>query len=205
MKLFEVLGDELRTVIRDDTGPRFRVKFLCSLHDDLDGSRSAPSPSDAASGRIPSLPACSTFAASSCVVSFTLLGERLLHFQLNRNSVLAPRSSLLPSKRLMNRRVPTAAEIVIRDQTCAGADSASSYEAAIQSILRIGRGYSAIQKSPRRQAVRSPQSSRIRLIGEPGGTRTRDPLIKSQMLYRLSYRPFAVAKKGRSTTMRPAP
>ena len=25
--------------------------------------------------------------------------------------------------------------------------------------------------------------------GEPGGTRTRDPLIKSQMLYRLSYRP----------------
>ena len=24
--------------------------------------------------------------------------------------------------------------------------------------------------------------------GEPGGTRTRDPLIKSQMLYRLSYR-----------------
>src|ERR1039457_5477099 len=27
------------------------------------------------------------------------------------------------------------------------------------------------------------------LIGEPGGTRTRDPLIKRQMLYRLSYRP----------------
>ncbi len=25
--------------------------------------------------------------------------------------------------------------------------------------------------------------------GEPGGTRTRDPLIKSQMLYQLSYRP----------------
>jgi hypothetical protein len=28
--------------------------------------------------------------------------------------------------------------------------------------------------------------------GEPGGTRTRDPLIKSQMLYRLSYRPLRV-------------
>ena len=27
------------------------------------------------------------------------------------------------------------------------------------------------------------------LIGEPGGIRTHDPLIKSQMLYRLSYRP----------------
>ena len=26
-------------------------------------------------------------------------------------------------------------------------------------------------------------------FGEPGGTRTRDPLIKSQMLYLLSYRP----------------
>jgi hypothetical protein len=26
--------------------------------------------------------------------------------------------------------------------------------------------------------------------GEPGGTRTRDPLIKSQMLYQLSYRPL---------------
>lgn len=25
--------------------------------------------------------------------------------------------------------------------------------------------------------------------GEPGGTRTRDPLLKRQMLYRLSYRP----------------
>src|ERR1051326_2138635 len=27
------------------------------------------------------------------------------------------------------------------------------------------------------------------LFGEPGGTRTRDPLLKRQMLYRLSYRP----------------
>src|SRR5690348_2237836 len=26
-------------------------------------------------------------------------------------------------------------------------------------------------------------------FGEPGGTRTRDPLLKRQMLYRLSYRP----------------
>jgi hypothetical protein len=26
------------------------------------------------------------------------------------------------------------------------------------------------------------------LNGEPGGTRTRDPLLKRQMLYRLSYR-----------------
>ena len=26
------------------------------------------------------------------------------------------------------------------------------------------------------------------IFGEPGGARTRDPLIKSQMLYRLSYR-----------------
>jgi hypothetical protein len=31
----------------------------------------------------------------------------------------------------------------------------------------------------------------VYFLGEPGGTRTRDPLIKSQMLYRLSYRPFA--------------
>src|SRR5215470_8188913 len=30
---------------------------------------------------------------------------------------------------------------------------------------------------------------RLRNFGEPGGTRTRDPLIKSQMLYQLSYRP----------------
>ena len=29
--------------------------------------------------------------------------------------------------------------------------------------------------------------------GEPGGTRTRDPLIKSQMLYQLSYRPSQVS------------
>jgi hypothetical protein len=29
---------------------------------------------------------CSASVTSSCVLSFTLLGERLLHFQLNRNS-----------------------------------------------------------------------------------------------------------------------
>ena len=30
--------------------------------------------------------------------------------------------------------------------------------------------------------------------GEPGGTRTRDPLLKRQMLYRLSYRPGWVGR-----------
>ena len=30
------------------------------------------------------------------------------------------------------------------------------------------------------------------LTGEPGGTRTRDPVIKSHMLYQLSYRPKGV-------------
>ena len=29
-----------------------------------------------------------------------------------------------------------------------------------------------------------------KLNGEPGGTRTRDPLLKRQMLFRLSYRPL---------------
>jgi hypothetical protein len=47
--------------------------------------RWAPSPANAASGWRPSLPARSASVASSCVLSFTLLGERLLHFQLNRN------------------------------------------------------------------------------------------------------------------------
>src|SRR5579871_6526533 len=49
-------------------------------------SRWAPYPADAASGRRPSLPAYSASVASSCALSFTLLGERLLHFQLNRNN-----------------------------------------------------------------------------------------------------------------------
>jgi hypothetical protein len=35
-ELLKVLGDELRTVVRDDTRPRFRVKFLGTLQDDLD-------------------------------------------------------------------------------------------------------------------------------------------------------------------------
>ncbi len=34
-----------------------------------------------------------------------------------------------------------------------------------------------------------PSSSVLDLHGEPGGTRTRDPVIKSHMLYQLSYRP----------------
>jgi hypothetical protein len=33
------------------------------------------------------------------------------------------------------------------------------------------------------------------LNGEPAGARTRDPLIKSQMLYRLSYRPTKYVSK----------
>jgi hypothetical protein len=36
----------------------------------------------------PSLPTCSTSVASSCVLSITSLGERLLHFQLNRNTTM---------------------------------------------------------------------------------------------------------------------
>ncbi len=40
-------------------------------------------------------------------------------------------------------------------------------------------------------AIRTPGPNNTmknnRFIGEPGGIRTRDPLIKSQMLYRLSY------------------
>ena len=29
-------------------------------------------------------------------------------------------------------------------------------------------------------------------FGEPGGTRTRDPVLKRHMLYHLSYRPIAI-------------
>src|SRR5690242_4534025 len=47
----------------------------------------APSPANAASGWRPSLLARSASVASSWVLSFTLLGERPLHFQLNRNNV----------------------------------------------------------------------------------------------------------------------
>src|SRR5262249_38967285 len=50
-------------------------------------SRWAPSPANAASGWRPSLPARIASVASSCVLSNSLIGERLLHFQLNRNSI----------------------------------------------------------------------------------------------------------------------
>src|ERR1051325_6048662 len=49
--------------------------------------RSAPFPANAAAGWGPSLPAPSAFVPSSCVLSFTLLAERLLHVQLNRSTV----------------------------------------------------------------------------------------------------------------------
>src|SRR5262249_33251995 len=48
-------------------------------------SRWAPSPANGTSGWRPSLLGYSAFVTSSCVLSFNLLGERLLHFQLNRN------------------------------------------------------------------------------------------------------------------------
>ncbi len=35
-ELLEVLGDELWAIVRDDSGPRFRVLLLRSLQDDLD-------------------------------------------------------------------------------------------------------------------------------------------------------------------------
>jgi hypothetical protein len=41
----------------------------------------------------------------------------------------------------------------------------------------------------------------IDFIGEPGGIRTRDPLIKSQVLYRLSYGLFEQGADHRSATM----
>jgi len=34
-EFLEVLGNELRPAVRDDPGPRFRVKFLRALQDDL--------------------------------------------------------------------------------------------------------------------------------------------------------------------------
>src|ERR1035437_170661 len=48
--------------------------------------RSAPAPADAAAGCRLSLPACSASVAFSCVRSIVLIGERFLHFQLNRNT-----------------------------------------------------------------------------------------------------------------------
>ena len=35
-ELLEVFGNELRPVVGDDSGPRFRVEFLGALQDDLD-------------------------------------------------------------------------------------------------------------------------------------------------------------------------
>jgi hypothetical protein len=49
-------------------------------------SRWAPSPGSAASEWRPSLPARIASVASSCVLSISSMGERLLHFQLNRNN-----------------------------------------------------------------------------------------------------------------------
>src|SRR5262245_37039192 len=51
----------------------------------ITASRWAPCPANVASEWRPSLPARSASVASSCVLSFTLLRERLFHFQLNRN------------------------------------------------------------------------------------------------------------------------
>ena len=48
--------------------------------------RSEPAPTDAASKWRLSLPAYSASVASSCVRSIILMGERFLHFQLNRNT-----------------------------------------------------------------------------------------------------------------------
>jgi hypothetical protein len=36
--------------------------------------------------------------------------------------------------------------------------------------------------------------------GEPGGIRTRDPVLKRHMLYLLSYRPWLVAKRWKNAT-----
>src|ERR1022692_4777859 len=49
--------------------------------------RSEPAPTDAAAGWRLSLPACSASVASSCVRSIILMGERFVHFQLNRNNL----------------------------------------------------------------------------------------------------------------------
>ena len=47
--------------------------------------RWAPSPATAASGWRPSLPERIASVTSSCVLSISLMAERLIHFQLNRN------------------------------------------------------------------------------------------------------------------------
>src|ERR1043166_6237646 len=77
--------EELLLPAVEDRG--MQAEFIAELRDRL------ISPADAASGWRLSPPACSASVASSCVLSFTLLGERLLHFQLNRNKRPVPRSS----------------------------------------------------------------------------------------------------------------
>ncbi len=52
-----------------------------------------------------------------------------------------------------------------------------------------------LQFSDKKQRVRPENLTRV-LIGEPDGIRTHDPLIKSQMLYRLSYGPSSITKQG---------
>jgi hypothetical protein len=44
----------------------------------------------------------------------------------------------------------------------------------------------------------------IDFTGEPGGTRTRDPVIKSHMLYQLSYRPSEGNRQDLSILTNPA-
>gem|GEM_PF-3023176 len=46
-----------------------------------------------------------------------------------------------------------------------------------------------IENTNRKRNVRVGGSHRYREFGEPGGTRTRDPVLKRHMLYHLSYRP----------------
>ena len=69
--------EELLLPAVEDGG--LQAEFIAELRDRL-----LP-PANAASGWRPSLPACNASAAFSCVLSFTLLGERILHFELNRN------------------------------------------------------------------------------------------------------------------------
>ena len=63
----------------------------------------APSPAHAASGWRPSLLAHIASVTSSCVLSFTLPGERPLHFQLNRNR---PRGFKTPWQAFSRKNMP---------------------------------------------------------------------------------------------------
>src|SRR4029078_6183632 len=64
--------------------PLFSRRWSFPLHRII--SIGAPSPANAASEWRPSLPARIDSVSSSCVLSISLVGERLLHFQLNRNT-----------------------------------------------------------------------------------------------------------------------